>query len=51
LDAELNGDLVERIKDVRCPECSISVRVLPLHLPIGVVPIHAPECPRAERAT
>ena len=51
LDAELNGDLVERIKDVRCPECSISVRVLPLHLPIGIVPIHAPECPRAERAT
>jgi hypothetical protein len=53
LDAELNADLVEKIKHARCPECSIGVRVLPFHLPLVVVPTHAPGCPRAEaeRAT
>ena len=50
LDSELNADLVENIKNARCPECSIAVRVLPLHLPPVVAPIHAPGCPRSERA-
>jgi hypothetical protein len=48
LDDELLADLVGKIGDARCPECPIAVRVLPLHLPMAVEPVHAPGCPRAE---
>lgn len=47
LDDELNSGLVRKIRDFRCPACSVAILVLPLHLPLVVVPLHALRCPHA----
>ena len=48
LDPELIMGLVQRIKDARCPTCSIAIMVLPLHLPLVFVPLHDLRCPNAK---
>lgn len=47
LDDELIEGLVRLVREARCPTCEISVKVLPLHLPLVVIPIHDLQCPRA----
>jgi hypothetical protein len=52
LDDDAIADLLRKIDDVRCPECSVAVLVLPLHVPLEVEAIHERRCPcaRPERA-
>ena len=48
LDEDLIADLVQQIKSVECPTCSIAVLVMPFRLPMVVTPLHDIRCPQAK---
>ena len=48
LDDEATADLAGKIDDARCPECSVAILLMPLHVPLAAEAIHEPRCPRAK---
>lgn len=48
LDDDATADLTGKINDARCPECSVAILLMSLHLPLAVEAIHEPRCPRAK---
>ena len=47
LDEDLIAGLVQKIRSVDCPTCSIAVLVMPFRLPMVVTPLHDIRCPHA----